>query len=45
MNALAWATTDWERTTRATQVRAARDRLLEAWAVRQDVVRKDFYGG
>lgn len=43
-NALAWARDDLEREMELEEVRAARDRLLDAWSLRQDLMRARAYG-
>lgn len=43
-NRLAWTGDDWEQEAALEEVRAARDRLLDAWSLRQDWVRADAYG-
>jgi hypothetical protein len=44
LNAYAWSRTDLERDTCATEVRAARERLFDAWSERNTLQLADFYG-
>ena len=43
-NALRWAGDDLERGGRLEDVRAARERYLDAWSLRQELIRQDFFG-